>query len=398
MLRLVMRRGPTPGVVYDLTSDEITIGRGAKNHIVIQDNQVSRDHCKLVRMLTDYELQDLDSESGTYVNGQRVLTSLRLQPGTLIELGDSITFEYSLSDSPNGTEFTPVGLMMTHGPASGYLYALEDKVINIGRDLSNDIVIQDAEVSRFHLRMCRTRRGYTIEDLSSTNGTFVNGEPLTFPRDLEVDDVVKLGTQIELQFVPRSGHDNDDPMLRPTANAEPRDDTLYDFLTRVLTRAHSERRQGRLISNLQAGELRDHIYLIYAREDWNEIVASLLVSLQDAGVKTWVDQHLPVGSDGWGAEVEQALHECWLMVVVTSPRALTAPHVRMIYRHFIALDKPVIPLVTSPNVMLPGELARRRSIMYDGADTNRGFQKLVYEIRQLRLSSGGKGNLSEGGE
>src|SRR5690242_16083247 len=96
MLCLMMRRGPTPGAVYELEGDEITIGRGNKSTIVIRDNEVSREHCRLIRRAEDYELLDLNSSNGTFVNGQRVLSPWLLQPSMLIELGDTITLEYGI--------------------------------------------------------------------------------------------------------------------------------------------------------------------------------------------------------------------------------------------------------------------------------------------------------------
>ena len=84
MLCLIMRRGPTPGAIFELDADEVSIGRGVKNHIVIHDNEVSREHCRLVRLLEGYELHDLQSSNGTFVNGQRVITTCMLTPGTFI--------------------------------------------------------------------------------------------------------------------------------------------------------------------------------------------------------------------------------------------------------------------------------------------------------------------------
>ena len=184
-----MRRGPTPGAVYELEGDEITIGRGNKSTIVIRDNEVSREHCRLVRRANDYELLDLSSSNGTFVNGQRVLSPWLLQSSMLIELGDTITLEYGTpipETSSNGKHQpaaaavaaieanTHFSLMMSKGPAVGYVYPLEGKTISLGRDLTNDIVVQDPEVSRFHLRLHYSQRGYLIEDLRSTNGTFIN--------------------------------------------------------------------------------------------------------------------------------------------------------------------------------------------------------------------------------
>ncbi len=100
MLRLVMRRGPTPGAIYVLEGDEINIGRGSKNQIVIRDSEVSREHCRLSRLMDGYEVRDLNSSNGTFINGQRVTGSFVLEPGAILELGDSITLEYDRIQLP----------------------------------------------------------------------------------------------------------------------------------------------------------------------------------------------------------------------------------------------------------------------------------------------------------
>ena len=74
MTRLIMRRGPQPGKIFDLDGEIVTVGSGMKNGIVIQDNDVSREHCRLIRVMADYELHDLNSSRGTFVSGQRIKT------------------------------------------------------------------------------------------------------------------------------------------------------------------------------------------------------------------------------------------------------------------------------------------------------------------------------------
>jgi pSer/pThr/pTyr-binding forkhead associated (FHA) protein len=72
--------------------------------------------------------------------------------------------------------------------------------ITIGRDSSNEVAINDAEVSRKHSRMIFQGGKYVIEDLGSTNGTFVNGQRLAGPVVLKSGDVVSLGEQIVLMY------------------------------------------------------------------------------------------------------------------------------------------------------------------------------------------------------
>jgi hypothetical protein len=72
--------------------------------------------------------------------------------------------------------------------------------MSIGRDSTNEIVINDAEISRRHARLTFQGGKYVLEDLGSTNGTFVNGQRLAGPRVLKAGEVVSFGEQIVLVF------------------------------------------------------------------------------------------------------------------------------------------------------------------------------------------------------
>lgn len=87
-------------------------------------------------------------------------------------------------------------LTMRSGPNPGTVYALDSEQISIGRDSSNEISVNDAEVSRRHARLTFQGGKYVLEDMGSTNGTFVNGQRLTGPRVLKSGEVVSLGEQI----------------------------------------------------------------------------------------------------------------------------------------------------------------------------------------------------------
>src|SRR6188474_3033928 len=91
-------------------------------------------------------------------------------------------------------------LIMRSGPTPGAAFMLEGDQLTIGRDATNDIVINDAEVSRRHSRLTFQGGKYVLEDLGSTNGTFVNGQRLAGPVVLKAGDVVSLGEQIVLMY------------------------------------------------------------------------------------------------------------------------------------------------------------------------------------------------------
>lgn len=91
-------------------------------------------------------------------------------------------------------------IIVRTGPNPGTVTELTKEVSLIGRDVTNDVVVGDAEVSRQHARITRTPGGYVLEDLGSTNGTFVNGERLTTPRVLNPGDLIALGETVTLTF------------------------------------------------------------------------------------------------------------------------------------------------------------------------------------------------------
>ena len=64
----------------------------------------------------------------------------------------------------------------------------------IGRDLQCDVVINDAEASRHHARLAPLGDDrWTVRDLDTTNGTFVNAERIVGAAEIVVGDVVRVG-------------------------------------------------------------------------------------------------------------------------------------------------------------------------------------------------------------
>jgi pSer/pThr/pTyr-binding forkhead associated (FHA) protein len=90
--------------------------------------------------------------------------------------------------------------VMRSGPNPGKVYPVDGNEVSIGRDSTNAIAINDAEVSRKHARMELRGASYVIQDLGSTNGTFVNGNRTTGIQVLNPNDIVSFGEGIVLMY------------------------------------------------------------------------------------------------------------------------------------------------------------------------------------------------------
>lgn len=112
----------------------------------------------------------------------------------------------------------PAQLIMQRGPSVNQVYELTKDRLQIGRSADNDIPINDAEVSRQHAVLIQQPNGnYSIEDLGSTNGTFVNGVRCQGVTYLEEGDHVDFGDSIRLQYL--------EPVSVPVPAPESEDDT-----------------------------------------------------------------------------------------------------------------------------------------------------------------------------
>lgn len=77
-------------------------------------------------------------------------------------------------------------------PPPGSSFAL-DAIASLGRDVNNSIVVDDPFVSSEHAVLTFRGRSWYLEDLGSTNGTFVNGVPVETVASLGFGDEVQLG-------------------------------------------------------------------------------------------------------------------------------------------------------------------------------------------------------------
>ncbi len=94
LCRLVVRSGEERGCSYEVFASPLTVGAAEGNDLTFADPRVSRNHAVLEASGRGVELVDLNSENGTFVNGDRI-TRRRLASGDRVSLGGAVelTFE-----------------------------------------------------------------------------------------------------------------------------------------------------------------------------------------------------------------------------------------------------------------------------------------------------------------
>ena len=93
-------------------------------------------------------------------------------------------------------------LVISLPDAGEVIHELTDTTLTVGRTDGNNVQIEDASVSTHHAELSETEGGYVLTDLGSTNGTFVNGEPLEGSRTLHGGDRVRFGKVDAIYEVP----------------------------------------------------------------------------------------------------------------------------------------------------------------------------------------------------
>ncbi|MBN1995546.1 MAG: FHA domain-containing protein [Anaerolineae bacterium] len=93
-------------------------------------------------------------------------------------------------------------LLVQEGNSPKTQWFLTEPTMIIGRDATSDVQIDDRQVSRRHAEISRTPKGYTIRDLGSKNGTFLNGEAISAePQFIRTGDELSIALCAKLTFI-----------------------------------------------------------------------------------------------------------------------------------------------------------------------------------------------------
>lgn len=192
-MKLVFPGGEHPQVL--LGPGVNRVGSDPQSNIVLDKPGVLPQHCQLHVSATGVMLE-VPHGTTVSVNGRRVDGLISLRPGDSVTFDEVVARLASLetvapardgrpsdlsraaNDDPGVTavrQAIPMYVMRgVTGGAFGRSYPVQG-VLTVGRSPECDIHINDPGLSRIHARLVPTEDGVRIEDLESTNGTFING-------------------------------------------------------------------------------------------------------------------------------------------------------------------------------------------------------------------------------
>lgn len=190
-----------------LTKPVTIIGRSRRlgNDLVLDwDGMVSKRHAKIALTSEGFTIIDLDSTNGVWVNGEKVVGS----NGRLLNNGDTIRLGATeLIFKEKGEKHAPdtasIGSVqprpkLVFDDGSEFLLASQ---VSIGRSLGSDLRLDHPSVSRRHALISSCGEAYSIVDLGSESGTWVNSVRLAEGShvNLRQGDLIRIG-EVSLRF------------------------------------------------------------------------------------------------------------------------------------------------------------------------------------------------------
>jgi|GEM_PF-913769 len=179
---------------YSFEEGEFYIGRSHTSDIILPSDNVSRRHARLYTVDGKCYIEDLSSSNGVFVNGRRINEVYQIQRSAQIKVGDYYLHIESDAE-PGGVEEERTWCKLTgrNLAFTNQVFRVQRKVNLIGRGKDCTLTIIDPSVSRIHTKISVERSGaLTIEDLKSSNGTFVNDERIEVAT-VHHRDIIRFG-------------------------------------------------------------------------------------------------------------------------------------------------------------------------------------------------------------
>lgn len=162
--------------------------RIAPNHFVVALNPNDLDQLSSFRAALETELVEAAKE---YARDEGYV----LQGSVTVKLADDASIKtgrIQITSKVSAKEPSPMAASLVVTGRDPL--PLADRTVTIGRSPDCDISFDDANVSRRHAEIRVVLGAYVISDLGSTNGTQVNGVPITLERTLRDGDIITLGS------------------------------------------------------------------------------------------------------------------------------------------------------------------------------------------------------------
>ncbi|MBV9104410.1 MAG: FHA domain-containing protein [Verrucomicrobia bacterium] len=175
-----------------LRGESVVLGRAAEVDLILGHPEVSRRHCRILFEREAWFIEDLGSQRGTAVNGNRISGRTALKSGDQIQVGPvTLAFGVGTDESSGAAELVnPIGTVLYKGTPTADIPLGSDLIF--GRSEEVDVVLSDPVVSRRHAMIESGPKGYRLLDLHSKSGSFVNGRRFD-EHDLVIGDQIQLG-------------------------------------------------------------------------------------------------------------------------------------------------------------------------------------------------------------
>jgi hypothetical protein len=127
---------------------------------------------------------------------QPVVVSAPVIPAAPLNNAPETSDAIPVVDANSDLQLIPSKLLMTAGPRKGQELRLDRREVTIGRADNADLVIQDEFASTHHAKLVLMNGEWLIQDLNSTNGTFVNGKRVGTPMVVKANTPVQIGNSV----------------------------------------------------------------------------------------------------------------------------------------------------------------------------------------------------------
>ncbi len=175
----------------------VKVGRDGEQCQIVFDRvtwpMVSRHHGEFRFEEGKWLFIDTNSTCGTFVNGQRLKGTTEVQAGVLFQFGAGGPL-LSVAGVELDSTSRPIATLELEGVEVDGHIRLDSETTLLGRDPASELPLISASVSRRHAEIRRTNGSYFLIDLTSYNGTFVNGRRISEPTVLADNDRIQLGT------------------------------------------------------------------------------------------------------------------------------------------------------------------------------------------------------------